>query len=279
MVSIIDIGTNTVRLITYEKGKVTIDIALRSEIMRDTSCGNLTDSGIQNLINTIKYLISKTPNIKIYAIATEAVRVLENKEEVKEKIFNETGILIDILSGEEEGECVFSGVINDIDEKKGTIIDLGGGSIEIIRFNDRKIKTIKTLPCGCKTIKTKFSLDIIPENEEIIEKYIKEQINPDETDGKLYMVGGTAKTVLKINNFICKKDKKVIKTEEITKVLEYIKEKNEKEIKEIFKSRYDTIAIGTIIMKNLADIFNKDEIYVKNTGVREGYLIKKEMNI
>ena len=107
-----------------------------------------------------------------------------------------------------------------------------------------------------------------------IEEYIIKTVKSEKNDGKLYITGGTAKTALSLT----KTEKKYITVKETGKIIQFIKEKSEEELKQLFNTRYDTIEVGIRIIKTLAEIFGKEEIYVPKSGVREGYLIKKEMN-
>lgn len=278
MIGIIDIGTNTIRLVTYENKKIISNIAVRSEIIRDAEDGYLTDFGIENLCNSIKFLVKDAIFEKIYVIATQSLRILKNKEKVKESVHNITGLKIDILKGEEEAECVFLGVKSEIAENKGIIIDLGGGSCEIISFNNEKITFLKSYPIGSKVIKNKFSTSIYPNDKEIenIKAYLIETVEKQETDGKIYITGGTAKTALSLYNSLTIAEKNYITITELKDILNFIKEKSEEELKKLFKTRYDTISVGIVVIKTLAEIFNKEEIHIAKASVREGYLIKRD---
>jgi len=258
MTGILDIGSNTIRLVVYENWKKIKERSFRSDIIKNTYNNILSEIGIDNLCDYINLLVSDIENTAIYAIATAAVRTLSNKDEVKEKILNKTGIEIDILSGEEEAECVFLGMINEIKENSGICVDLGGGSIECIEFEERRITFSKSYPLGCKKIKSEKELDCIEKGEVL---------------GNLYMAGGTAKAAYKI----LRKAENVISTEEIEDILVILKELPEETLKKMLTDRYDTIITGLMIMKKLAQIYGKKEIYIVKNGVREGYLIKKEM--
>ena len=279
MVGIIDIGTNTIRLVVYENNKKIIEKGVASEILKYTENKILSKTGIEKLCNSIIFLVSMCKSEEIHIIATQAFRALENKEEVKKDIFSSCGIDVKILSGEEEAECVFYGVMGEIGkEKSGIIADLGGGSLEIINFADKMVKDAKSYPIGTKAVKNKFSKDIIPIKAEIdkIENHIEETLKTKFNEGKLYMAGGTGKTALKICNNISGEEKNFIKVEEIEKILSYIESIPKEKLKEVFKNRYDSIYTGIIIIRKLAEIAGKKEIYIIKSGVREGYL-KKEM--
>lgn len=257
MKGIIDIGSNTIRLVIYENGKKIKEKAVRSYIINDSTDNILSKKGIENLCNSLIFLISDIDNIKIHAIATEAIRSLKNKEEVKKDIFEKTNISIDILSGEDEAECVFLGMMSEIEENSGICVDIGGGSIECIEFENKKITFAKSYPLGCKKIKNKEDLNIIGKRE---------------ICGKLYMAGGTAKTAQKLYREI--KGENIVKADEIEEIIELLKSLPDEKLKKLFPERYDTIITGLIIMQEISSIFGKKEIHIIKSGVREGYYLK-----
>ena len=77
------------------------------------------------------------------------------------------------MSGEEEGELSFCGSIHIITEDNGILIDLGGGSVEIVLFEDRKINEKYSIPTGSLKMYNEYVTDIIPSKEEC--KLIKER--------------------------------------------------------------------------------------------------------
>ena len=76
------------------------------------------------------------------------MRNIENSDEVIQIIKDKVNIEIDLLSGEEEGELSFCGSISTIKRDDGILIDLGGGSVEIVLFKDRKIDEKYSIPIG-----------------------------------------------------------------------------------------------------------------------------------
>ena len=89
MVGIIDIGSNTIRLVMYDQGKKLANISVTSEILHDTVDGHLTEVGTQKLCSAIEYLKNEAKGHPVYAIATFAFRVLSNQEEVKKEILED----------------------------------------------------------------------------------------------------------------------------------------------------------------------------------------------
>ena len=72
-----------------------------------------------------------------------------------------------LLSGEEEGELSFFGSIPTIKGDDGILIDLGGGSVEIVLFKDRKIYEKYSIPIGFLKMFNDYVSDIIPNKERV----------------------------------------------------------------------------------------------------------------
>lgn len=282
MVGIIDIGSNTIRLVIYNDGKKLSNTALNSEILHDTVDGNLTNEGTQKLCEAIEYLKNEAKNIPVYAIATFAFRVLENFEEVKEKIYQKTGVRVDVLSGKDEAKCDFASLINEIgNDKNGIGVDLGGGSGQIFAFEKDNLNFFDSYPIGAKKIKKIFVENVFPTPEETekIEKYVKKYINRvEKTSESIYMMGGTAKTALRIYTYIKgTQNIEYIETKDLENIIEFIKEAPDDLIKNALRSRYDNIVCGIMVMKEMARTFESKKIYVLRGGVREGYLLMNDI--
>lgn len=282
MTGIIDIGSNTIRLVIYDKGRQISNTGINSEIIADTKNRRLGDEGIDKLCSVIDFLKNKADGIPVYAFATYAVRILENSAEVKEKVLEKTGVGIDILSGDSEARYDFYGLRSCIAANESGIgVDLGGGSAQIMIFSGDELEFIHSYPIGCRKLKNKFVSGKLPceAEKKHIEEYVKGKLDVKTYDGKLYMMGGTAKTAAKLYSFLTgSENADMIKTETLTRLIEFIEETPEKTMKKILKNRYDNITAGIVIMGAIAEYFDKKEIYIKKCGVRDGYLMKIKEN-
>lgn len=281
MINIIDIGSNTIRLVTYDKGKVISNFGVNSEIISDTKNGILSGCGIEKLCDAILYLIKKRENEEIYAFGTYAMRVLRNKEEVEKRVFEKTGINIDILSGKQEAEYDFYGLLGTILPKESGIgVDLGGGSAQILIFDKGKLTTSLSRPIGCKRVKNRFSKgkEVTKAEQVKIREYIQKnlKLRRGKKCEKIYMMGGTAKAALRLYRFLEGENADIIKTAELDRVITFIEEADEKILKKVLRARYDNIIVGIIIMREIAEIFGAKNIHIKRCGVRDGYVLKIE---
>ena len=282
MVGIIDIGSNTIRLVMYDKGNKISNTAVTSEILHDTVDGNLTNEGTQKLCEVIDYLKNEAGDNPVYAFATFAFRVLENSEEVKQTVFQKTGVNIDVLSGKDEAIYDYYALKNELKNlENGVGVDLGGGSAQIVAINNNSLSFFDSFPIGAKKIKKIFVNDVFPTNEEEnnLREYIRKYLRKcDVKSDKLYMMGGTAKTALRMYRYIKgTQNISYIETETLSSIIDFIKEAPDEIIKNVLRSRYDNIVCGIIAIEEIANYIGAKKIYVLSGGVREGYLIKNEM--
>ena len=279
MINILDIGSNTIRLVTYDKGKSISNYGMASELISDTKNGILSEKGIKKLCETISELKKAKENEKIYAFGTYAIRVLRNRDEAVKRVFEKTGIKIDVLSGKQESEYDFYGLLSTISKNESGIgVDLGGGSAQILVFDKGKLTSSISRPIGCRRVKNKFSKGKTLKKTEVtkISEYIHKNLEPQrgKRAKKIYMMGGTAKSALKLYRFLAGENADIIRLSDIENILKFIDETDEKAMKKIFRSRYDNIAVGIVIMREIAEFFGAESIHIKKCGVRDGYVMK-----
>ena len=194
--AIIDIGSNTVRLVVYggsrrapivllnekvaaQLGKqVSIDGAMSPEAM-DTAYGALSRYAL---------LLSDLDVPRIDVVATSAVREASNGKEFLARI-EELGFAPRVLSGEEEADVSAYGVMGAFPGAHGTVADLGGGSLELVSVENGEATQAETLPLG--TLKLARMREHDPDSwPKSIAKILKGRTKGD-ADKPLYLVGGT----------------------------------------------------------------------------------------
>jgi len=158
----IDIGTNAARLlvgeVTQEDGhffvnKVSytrVPLRLGEDVFGN---GRISKKKAEHFIKTMKAfsLISEIFEVKaLRACATSAMREAKNAKIIQKRILDETGVDIDIISGDEEGELIFGTFfLMDIDKTVPfMVIDVGGGSTEISVFENGERVASKSFEIG-----------------------------------------------------------------------------------------------------------------------------------
>lgn len=158
----IDIGTNAARLLIGEVSggkneqgiqKVSysrIPLRLGEDVFED---GQISEQKIKNFVKGMQAfrLIAEIFDVKqLRACATSAMREAENGESVLKRIFDETGVAIEIISGDEEAALIF-GTFELLDFDKSIpylVIDVGGGSTEISVFEKGKKRAARSFKVG-----------------------------------------------------------------------------------------------------------------------------------
>ena len=105
---------------------------------------------------------------KVRVLATSAVRTAENKIGFLETLSNESGWIVKVVSGEKEAELIFHGVLLAVGEfaEPSVVLDIGGGSNELILTNGRNMIWKESQPTGMARIINKFHIsDPVKEHE------------------------------------------------------------------------------------------------------------------
>ena len=131
--------------------------------------GQLSSQGVKKLIKTLNSF-KKTAQAfqikKMYYFATASLRNIDNSKEVLKKVKKETGICIELISGEEEGYLDYYAVSQEMHLEKGILIDVGGGSSELVGFRNGKVLGNKSLPIGSLSLYRQYVHGILPTLEE-----------------------------------------------------------------------------------------------------------------
>lgn len=158
----IDVGSNAIRLLLmaaldyegkthYKKvSLVRVPIRLGQDVFTD---GRITDRNADRLVSSMTAFedLMKAHEVEHFrACATSAMRDASNGTEIADQIRKESGIELDIISGKEEAEIIYSTHIENIlDKKKNYLyIDVGGGSTEMTLFVGGKAVSMKSFNIG-----------------------------------------------------------------------------------------------------------------------------------
>lgn len=185
--AVIDMGTNTFNLLILEKSEEATRIVFKTKRPVKLGEGLAITGKLSNEAMNRGYLaiqqhlelIKQYEATQIYAFATSAIRSASNGTEYVEKIYSGYGINVNIISGDREAELIYYGIRQAVDlgEEKNLLVDIGGGSIEILIANKDEIFWKQSFNLGIARLLDIFSPSDPITNEEIIaaEKYIEEK--------------------------------------------------------------------------------------------------------
>lgn len=154
--AIIDVGSNSVRLVIFGEGARAPLAMLNEKAFCElglgvAETGKLNPKGVKQALATIqryRWLISANKVSKIIAFATAAVRYAEDGPAFVEMVRDRTGISLDVLSGEKEAELAGRGVFFGIPDAAGVAGDMGGSSLELVPLQDGETRPGSSLPLG-----------------------------------------------------------------------------------------------------------------------------------
>ena len=206
-IAVIDIGSNSVRLVVFE-GLTRSPTELFNEkalcgLGREVqSTGLLAADAVQQALHTLKrfHALCETMGVKkTLAIATAACRDAKNGPafiKLAERIIK---VDIDVLSGAREAELTALGVISGVHRADGVVGDLGGGSLELVDVRGTRVRQGLTRPLGGLAL-----ADISSKSLKKAEKFVRKNLSGLPVlkgceDRSFYAVGGTWRSLARLH--------------------------------------------------------------------------------
>lgn len=291
---VIDIGSNTIRLVVYkvEERKIIpifnkkASVGLASYI---DSENNLSKEGQDRAISTLKEFEEMIDLIKvdeIFIFATAPLRNIKNSDETLKYINDNIIFSVRVLTGKEEATFDYYGAIQSVDTTSGLMIDIGGGSTELVFYKDREIVLSHSIPVGSLLLYSRYVDDLLPTTEEIdkmqklIQGYLRQINLPKDVELDFNLicgVGGSARAMRKFmkNKSSYNRDNDTYPVSEVSALLDIAKEDKKRLMKSIIKvcpDRIHTFTVGLTIFNEIATFYKGQNVVTSGYGVREGYL-------
>lgn len=304
IIASIDIGTNTVLLLIAEVDENSFEISPLLNEYRMPRIGrglklnkNIVVDRMEKLFDVLseyQSIISKYNVDDVLVTATNALRIAANSTEIVERIKKQLSWNVNIISGKTEAEFAFLGAVPvSIKNKSNLVIDIGGGSTELILGKENNIQYRKSFQIGSVSATENYLKHSPPIDKELSElefdlqtifAEIKNNLAPDLT----YSIAGTPTTLFCMVNGIKKYDDSIVeggilKYEDIDRIIQDLKIFIPEEIKnrygKIMRGREDIILGGSIILLNIMCLLNLSEVIVSSRGIRYGAIVSfiKEM--
>lgn len=279
-IAIIDIGSNSVRLMLWADGK-TLFKKLKSTRLGEglSFAPRLLPEACERTAQAVAEFV-KDARLdgaeRVYAFATAAVRCAENGAVFTNMVMDTCGLEVDVLSGEREAQMGLCGALGNSD---GGIIDVGGASTEVTLRVNGKITYSHSAPIGTVRI-----LDASGRNLENIKKFIAERTGAygehDFSQYKMYAVGGTATRLAAIRYGITEYDAqalhgRALTLREVEHFSELLTQMSVEEIRRttICTKSADLIGGGAALLAAVMKHFKVGEITVSDSDNLEGYAL------
>ena len=206
-VAVIDIGSNSVRLVVYEsmaRSLITIfnEKALCGLGREVQTTGLLAPDAVAKALTSLRRFraLCKVMKVgRVYAIATAACRDASNGPDFIAKAERICGVGIEILSGPREAQLSALGVVSGVHNPDGIVGDLGGGSLELIDVRGNRVRRGVTLPLGSLALQD-VSHKSLKRAERIVKSDLSGVAQLKAGRGRtFYAVGGTWRALARIH--------------------------------------------------------------------------------
>jgi exopolyphosphatase/guanosine-5'-triphosphate,3'-diphosphate pyrophosphatase len=294
-VGIIDIGSNSIRLVINEETEHgahhVIDESKESARLSEKigSDGILKLEDQQALCQTLNYfkkMCEANRTSIIRAVATAAIRNAVNSADILSFVEQNAGLKIELLSGEEEARLGFLGMINSIDLQDGFLVDIGGGSTEITLFQNRNLVKSISFPFGSVNTTKRFTRngDLNAADIDSIQSMVQNALEKQKSwlqsckGLPLVGLGGSIRSICKLDQRQKKYslplthnyDMEASSVDRLMEQLSTLSVENRKKVEGMSKDRADIIVPGLIILQTIFRFVGASHYKISGSGIRDG---------
>ncbi len=293
-VAVIDIGSNSGRVVVYAPepgGALRILASSRASLrlvreLDETHA--LSRESVERALDALrdfKAIAAGGSARRTLAVATAAVRDAANGLRFIERVRRELGIDVRILTGEEEARFGFLGAVRGLAVESGFLFDLGGGSLQLSRFRNRKLGEKDSFPLGALRLSDAF-LRSDPPTEKEMRRLRSHALSFFEGSGMgrlargeaLVGTGGTVRNLAKVDQRLQRYPLHRLhgyaltreRAERVVGLLASRKLKKRVQVPGLNDDRGDSIVGGGLAIVTLMDWLGASEVLVSGQGVREG---------
>jgi exopolyphosphatase/guanosine-5'-triphosphate,3'-diphosphate pyrophosphatase len=305
----IDLGTNNCRLLIARPASgnfVVIDAFSRVVRLGEglAQTGRLSDAAMDRALGALKVCADKLRRRNVHlarSVATEACRRAANGAEFIERVRRETGIMLDIISAQEEARLAVLGCHILLEDGIGPamIFDIGGGSTELVLIEPGgpvpRILDWQSVPWGVVSLSETVGHEIEGANEKArAARYAKMRQVVDDSfaefagriaphrapDLRLLGTSGTVTTLASVHLELPQYDRKAVdglivpsdSMREISSRLAHMAAEERRRLPCIGQERADLVVAGCAILESILDLWPAPRLGVADRGIREGIL-------
>jgi exopolyphosphatase/guanosine-5'-triphosphate,3'-diphosphate pyrophosphatase len=243
-------------------------LRLGLEVFKQGKISAEKEEQIIKLLKAYKLLMDLHQVDDYLMMATSAMREAQNGKDIAQRVKQEIGMDLQIISGDEESEVVNKGLLRVLDDKNYLHIDVGGGSTEITLFSQKKALFSKSFEIGSVRLLEKA----VPEKtwkemQSWVEKNIKDAVPKLTAVG----IGGNINKILELS----KRKSKSLTIKDIEEVIETLSKYSIEELINewgLNPDRADIIAPASNVYLSVMKWAKIKEIIVPGLGLKDGIM-------
>jgi len=289
-VGVIDIGSNTVRLVVYETPtRLPIPIfnekaqcALASGMSKT---GKLSPEGVSEALRSLARFVKLAEAMgveRLEALGTSAVRDARDGQAFLARVEETCGLQVHVLSGAEEARLAAVGLLNGTPRADGVLGDLGGGSLDLVGLNAGALASFATLPLGHIRL-GEDSGGNRKKAREILQQQLADIPWLSDMNGRsLYAIGGSWRALARIfldqlqlplhviDNFTIG----FFDALRLSNLVAGLSQRTLEQFQDINRRRMETLPFAAAAMAVLLETAQPREVVFSAFGVREGQMLE-----
>jgi exopolyphosphatase/guanosine-5'-triphosphate,3'-diphosphate pyrophosphatase len=290
--AIVDIGSNSVRLVVYDKlARAPLPRFNEKSLCRLGAgleeTGELAAESFQRTVEAARRFraIADAMGVaRIDVLATEAVRRASNGSALVTAIAAEVGLDVRILTGAEEAYFASMGVISGFYRPMGMVSDMGGGSLEVAEVLDDQVgERSVSLPLGALPVQEMLAVHGAADAKERIDALLKEKLVASMPEPVLYAIGGGWRALARVHMAATVAPVRVahgytVEARDLrtfAKKLWRLPKAKLATLPGVPTRRVSTIAAAALVLDRLIKRLASERIVFSALGVREGWLYQQ----
>lgn len=293
-VAVIDIGSNSSRIVIMQPeagGHLEVidehraPLRLARELDAD---GALSPAALQRVAATLFDFVALAHGAgasRVIAVATAAVRQAVNREDVVARAHGELGLDVRVIDAEQEAHAAFAGAVYGLPADHGVMIDIGGGSLQLAEFRERRVLATWSLRAGALVLAGRFLASDPPTAEEVaaLREFMDAELEAADVpalaaDAAVIGTGGSIRNLAKIdrkrrNYPIDRLHGYAIRTSRAASLAEELAGlplEARRKVVGLNPDRADSIAAGALALRAVLQRLHAREVVVAGQGLREG---------
>ncbi len=290
IIAVIDVGSNSVRLlVARELSPVAFEVVdeerFGARLGEGQSEGQLSPEGVERGIRALRIMTQVARSHRPDALAvvgTEALRRAPNASRFLARARAEAEVEVRILSGHEEAAAAFLGVVNSTNLRDGHVLDIGGGSLEVMRVESGALAEVQSAPLGAIYARDTYLRADPPPARDVraLRRAVRQQIRvPASGDGQpLIATGGSIRSLARMvrlkhrdglrrihGSVISHRDLHRLAATLITSSLEA-----RRPMPGLNGGRVDTLPAAAVVIDEVMALMGASSLTVSGQGLREG---------
>ncbi|MEM1074473.1 MAG: Ppx/GppA family phosphatase [Pseudomonadota bacterium] len=289
-VGVVDVGSNSVRLVVFDGAARSPAYFYNEKIMCAlgaglSQTGQLNPKGRARALNALKrfqHLAQGMGLPTLTVVATAAVRDADDGQDFCDAVQRETGLRIWVIDGEEEARLSAQGVLLGWPGSYGLVCDIGGSSMELAEISQGRVGRRVTSPLGPLKLREvtggkKGRTAHIKENMETLKEALGKQRD------RLFLVGGSWRAIARIDMHRRGYPLHVLHeyrmtARSVSATTKFIANSNLEELRVacgISNARMSLVPLATEVLSRLIKSFKPKDIAISSYGIREGMLYEQ----